>query len=68
MTHHTHNHHLFQLQTTSNGLHRALGFVPVGTYRRIGWKAGAWHDVQWWQLDLHPGEPGPPAEPGQTLT
>jgi L-amino acid N-acyltransferase YncA len=51
-----------QPNDASNGLHRALGFVPVATYRRIGWKAGAWHDVQWWQLDLRPGEPGPPAE------
>jgi L-amino acid N-acyltransferase YncA len=46
----------------SDGLHRAMGFVPVGIYRRIGWKAGAWHDVRWWQLDLRPGEPGPPGE------
>ncbi len=46
----------------SVGLHRAMGFVPVGTYRRIGWKLGAWRDVSWWQLDLRPGEPGPPAE------
>jgi hypothetical protein len=46
----------------SNGLHRAMGFVPVGTYRRIGWKAGTWHDVQWWQLDLRPNEAGPPDE------
>ena len=52
-----------QPNDASNGLHRALGFAPVGTYRRIGWKAGAWHGVQWWQLDLHPGEPGPPEEP-----
>jgi phosphinothricin acetyltransferase len=51
-----------QPNDASNGLHQAMGFVPVGTYRRIGWKAGAWHDVQWWQLDLHPGEPGPPGE------
>ena len=47
----------------SGGLHRAMGFVPVGTYRRIGWKFGAWHDVEWLQLDLRPGDPGPPAEP-----
>jgi phosphinothricin acetyltransferase len=46
----------------STGLHRAMGFVHVGTYRRIGWKQGAWRDVSWWQLDLRPGEPGPPAE------
>ena len=51
-----------QPNDASNGLHRAMGFLPVGTYRRIGWKAGAWHDVQWWQLDLRPGEPGPPSE------
>jgi L-amino acid N-acyltransferase YncA len=57
-----------QPNDASNGLHRALGFVPVGTYRRIGWKAGAWHDVQWWQLDLRPGEPGPPAELEQAVT
>jgi L-amino acid N-acyltransferase YncA len=56
----------------SNGLHRAMGFLPVGTYRRIGWKAGAWHDVLWLQLDLRPGEPGPPSEletePSEVLT
>jgi phosphinothricin acetyltransferase len=49
-----------QPNDASNALHRAMGFVPVGTFRRIGWKAGAWHDVQWLQLDLRPGEPGPP--------
>jgi L-amino acid N-acyltransferase YncA len=49
-----------QPNPASNGLHRAMGFVQVGSYRRIGWKHGAWHDVLWWQLDLHPGEPGPP--------
>ena len=26
----------------SVGLHRALGFEPIGTYRRIGWKHGRW--------------------------
>lgn len=36
----------------SLGLHRAMGFEPVGTYRRIGWKHGAWHDVAWAQLPL----------------
>jgi hypothetical protein len=51
-----------QPNEASNGLHRALGFLPAGTYRGIGWKAGARHDVQWWQLDLRPSEPGPPSE------
>lgn len=31
----------------SIGLHRALGFEEVGVYRRVGFKAGRWHDV-WW--------------------
>lgn len=51
-----------QPNDASNGLHRTMGFLPVGTYRRIGWKAGTWHDVQWWQLNLRPGESGPPDE------
>jgi phosphinothricin acetyltransferase len=44
-------------------LHEALGFVPVGIYRRIGWKAGAWRDVGWWQLELAPAGDEPPPEP-----
>ena len=47
----------------SVGLHEALGFRPVGVYRQVGFKLGAWHDVGWWQLQLQP--PGiPPSEPG----
>ncbi|MGZ4572782.1 MAG: N-acetyltransferase family protein [Blastococcus sp.] len=46
----------------SVGLHRALGFEPVGTYRRIGWKHGAWHDIAWAQRSLGPDD-GPPADP-----
>jgi L-amino acid N-acyltransferase YncA len=46
----------------SVGLHRGLGFVPVGVFRGIGFKRGAWHDVGWWQLTL--AEPtADPAEP-----
>src|SRR5919107_1152414 len=51
----------------SVALHRAVGFEPVGTFRAIGWKAGAWRDVSWWQLRLaHGADDGgaPPAEPG----
>jgi L-amino acid N-acyltransferase YncA len=50
----------------SVGLHESLGFQPVGIYRGIGWKAGAWRDVGWWQLRLVPdgdAEAGPPPEP-----
>jgi L-amino acid N-acyltransferase YncA len=49
----------------SVALHRSLGFEQVGTYRRIGYKAGAWRDVSWWQLVLSDGAAGdgPPPEP-----
>ena len=33
----------------SVALHESLGFVPVGIYRQVGWKLGAWHDVGHWQ-------------------
>lgn len=46
----------------SEGLHRALGFEDVGTYRNIGFKLGGWHDVKWTQLALAEGH-GVPAEP-----
>jgi phosphinothricin acetyltransferase len=46
----------------SVGLHRAMGFEPVGTFRRIGFKHGAWHDVEWTQRSLAGGE-APPPEP-----
>ncbi|WP_370963358.1 N-acetyltransferase family protein [Amycolatopsis sp. cg9] len=48
----------------SAGLHRALGFEPAGTYRRVGWKHGAWHDVAWVQRDLDATEgcTSPPTE------
>ena len=46
----------------SVGLHEALGFRPVGVYRSVGFKHGAWHDVGWWQLPLRErtGTPDPP--------
>jgi L-amino acid N-acyltransferase YncA len=46
----------------SAGLHRAMGFEPVGTYRRIGWKHGRWHDVAWMQRTIAETA-DPPAEP-----
>ncbi|MEM9430722.1 MAG: N-acetyltransferase family protein [Pseudomonadota bacterium] len=36
----------------STGLHRALGFAPVGVLREVGWKFERWHDVEMWQLTL----------------
>lgn len=43
----------------SEGLHRALGFELVGTYRRVGWKHGRWHDVAWFQRHLDDDDPPP---------
>jgi phosphinothricin acetyltransferase len=49
----------------SVGLHRALGFEPIGTSRRIGWKHGAWHNVAWAQRALGSGPPdAPPSQLG----
>jgi L-amino acid N-acyltransferase YncA len=36
----------------SEGLHRAMGFEPIGTFRQVGWKHGRWHDVAWVQRPL----------------
>jgi phosphinothricin acetyltransferase len=47
----------------SVGLHRAMGFQPVGTFHRIGYKLGAWHDVTWLELQLAPVTDEAPAEP-----
>lgn len=47
----------------SVALHESLGFALVGVYRRIGYKAGAWWDVGWWQLELRSPADGPPAPP-----
>jgi phosphinothricin acetyltransferase len=46
----------------SVGLHRAMGFEPVGVYKRIGYKHAAWHDVAWTQRPLA-REPDPPRKP-----
>jgi phosphinothricin acetyltransferase len=42
----------------SIGLHTAVGFTPIGVFRSIGWKFGAWHDVAWYQLRLRDTPPG----------
>ena len=47
----------------SVGLHEAMGFVPVGVYRNVGFKLGKWHDVGWWQRTLQE----PPAEPSNPI-
>ena len=45
----------------SVALHESVGFVPLGIYRGVGFKRGAWHDVGWWQRTLQP--PSTPHEP-----
>jgi len=52
----------------SVGLHEAVGFVPVGVYRGVGYKLGAWHDVAWYQRALQPEQPAPaPPQPVQAV-
>lgn len=43
----------------SEGIHRSMGFQPVGVYKNIGYKCGRWHDVAWSQLALREPEPEP---------
>ncbi len=50
----------------SVGLHRAMGFEPVGLYPQAGFKLGRWWDVAWYGLALRdvaaddaPAEPVP---------
>lgn len=46
----------------SVALHESVGFAPVGVFRRVGFKLGAWHDVGWWQRGLRePEVPLPPS-------
>jgi len=51
----------------SVGLHRSLGFEPIGVYREVGFKFDRWHDVMWLHLRLRedvamPADPLPIAE------
>jgi phosphinothricin acetyltransferase len=47
----------------SVALHESFGFLPIGVYRKIGYKLGAWRDVGWWQLELGLPAAVPPPEP-----
>jgi phosphinothricin acetyltransferase len=56
-----------QPNPASVALHESFGFAPVGVYRAVGFKHGAWHDVGWWQLALRaavdaPAEPRTPEQ------
>lgn len=52
----------------SVGLHEAMGFRPVGVYSKVGYKAGAWHDVGWWQLRLRELPDHVAPSPPRTMT
>jgi L-amino acid N-acyltransferase YncA len=41
-----------QPNPASNALHRALGFLEVGTLDEVGFKFGAYVSTTWWQLRL----------------
>jgi phosphinothricin acetyltransferase len=43
----------------SIGLHEAMGFVHLGTYRDVGYKLGRWHDVGYWRLGLRSSHSAP---------
>jgi phosphinothricin acetyltransferase len=47
----------------SVALHESVGFQPLGVYRNVGFKFGAWRDVGWWQKTIalvdNPAPPRP---------
>jgi phosphinothricin acetyltransferase len=51
----------------SVSFHESVGFRPVGVYRNVGYKFGAWHDVGWWHLVLQAPTkaPQPPRSLGE---
>jgi L-amino acid N-acyltransferase YncA len=52
----------------SVGLHRAMGFTPVGVFRAIGFKHGRWVDVAMMQRPLNAGAGAPPDAVGLPLS
>lgn len=53
-----------QPNPVSEALHSAVGFEPIGVFRRAGFKLGEWRDVSWWQRPLATVTPPlPPARP-----
>lgn len=43
----------------SEAFHKALGFRKAATEPRTGYKFGRWLDLQYWWLDLRPGDAAP---------
>ena len=46
----------------SIGLHKALGFQPIGVIRSVGFKHGRWLDSVLMQLSLGDGDASPPQQ------
>ncbi len=46
----------------SVGVHRALGFIPVGTFTSCGWKFGKWLDIVLMEKPLGEGDMTPPEQ------
>ena len=44
----------------SVGVHRSLGFAPVGTLKSCGWKFGKWLDIVLMEKTLGDGDSTPP--------
>jgi L-amino acid N-acyltransferase YncA len=43
----------------STAFHAAMGFEEIGTFKKIGYKMGNWHDTKWFQLKLQEYIPNP---------
>ena len=43
----------------SVALHESVGFTPLGLYRNVGYKLGAWRDCGWWQCPIGELAPQP---------
>lgn len=43
----------------SEGLHESFGFHSIGTYHKVGYKFGDWHDVRWYEINLKEHEKSP---------
>jgi L-amino acid N-acyltransferase YncA len=48
-----------QPNPASVALHRAVGFQPIGSFPRVGYKFERWHDVAWFHLGLRTQPPEP---------
>jgi L-amino acid N-acyltransferase YncA len=49
-----------QPNPASVALHRAVGFQPIGSFPRVGYKFDRWHDVAWFHLPLRVEPPALP--------